>query len=472
MTPLASRLNLIYRGLSAREIPPFSVSAVAMAVRALADNPTFVPPLVSDRLRRLRLKIHDLLSTETVKLELGSSEWLDAPWLSFERWGDYMLCDEPRFRSGLSQAARVSPHVGKRCIHVFLRDYDPLAPHAAKSLRSVILETLSVGHLSLAEWDDRNRRLKIFEPDGGPDVVISNLLSQYSFKPLTECLDEIGLASGGFSFAMLLEWCYIAHLRPWEAQDVIDTWMHCCSSSLAGRVFKVIECLLVPWRVNDPDKEWRISLLAWLQKHYGDPREAVSGVWPQVDAELRGVAIRLLTLQTIEGFFEVLDDYALRRGDDAIRRQWPFRRAFWLGYYRRGVVLDAKVAIGRDMEDRIGWKLLYARFGNRAARLEASDAQQSALLLRVRGLVVFVGTHNASCRIWDEASHAAPDLRRARFRYSEIVTDPRSDLQIDPFANDTGIRHAGAENGTWQRKLRDFLRGKIGVMISETELMP
>lgn len=470
--PLASRLHSLHRGISAREIQPFAMTALIGAVKALGDCATVDPPPASDRLERLREKIHALLSSDIAILKLGASEWLDAPWLSFEFWGGYALCQEPRFMAGLSLAAKASPHVGKRCIHVFLRDYDPFAPRAAESLRDVILETLSVGHLSLAGWNDRNRRLKIFDPDGGPGTVISNLLSQYSSKPLTQCLDDAGLSVGGFSFAMLLEWCRRAHSRPWETQEVIDTWMHLCSGPVAGRVFKIVECLLDPWRSNDPDKEWRTSLLAWLQKHHGDPREAVSGVWPQVDAELRGVAIRWLTLQTIEGFFEVLDDYAFRRGDDAIRRQWPFRRAFWLAYYRRGVVLDAKVAIGRDMEDRIGWKLLHSRFGNRAARLEASDAQQSALLLRVRGLVVFVGTHNASCRIWDEALHAAPDLHRARFRYSEIVTDPRSDLQIDPFANDTGIRHAGAENGTWQRKLRDFLRGKIGVMISETELMP
>lgn len=468
--PLSSRLHSIHRRLSAREIPPFPLTALSGAVKALADGPIGEPLPASDRLDRLRVKIHDLLSSDTPTLKLGASEWLDAPWLAFERWGDHFLCEDSRFRDGLSSAAKASPHVGKRCIHVLLRDYDSLASGATASLGSVIQEALRSGHLSLAAWEERNRRLKIFDPDGGANVVVAKLLSLHSVKPLTECLGDEGLANGGFSFAMLLAWCRWAHSRPWEKQEVIDTWMQLCP--VAGRANQIVEALLAPWKSEDPEKAWRTSLLAWLQKHYGDPREAVSGVWAQVNAELRAVAKRWLTLQTIEGFFEVLDDYARRRGDEAIRRQWPYRRAFWLAYYRRGVVLDAKVAVGRDMEEHIGWENLYSRFGNRTARLDAPDSQQSALLLRVRGLVVFVGTHNASCRIWDETSHAAPDLRRKRFRYNEIVTSPRGDLQIDKLANNTGIRQAGAENGTWQRKLRDFLRNKIGVTIQDTELMP
>jgi hypothetical protein len=439
-------------------------------VKALGDGPISEPLPASDRLDLLRAKIHALLSSETLTLELGASEWLDAPWLAFERWGNRSLCEESRFWDGLSSAAKASPHVGRRCIHVFVRDYDPLALGAATSLGGVIQESLRAGHLSLVAWDERNQRLKIFETDGGAEVVVSKLLALHSVKPLTECLGDEGLASGGFSFAMLLAWCRRAHARPWEKQDVIDTWMKCCP--VAGRVNQVVECLLAPWRNTDPEKEWRTSLLAWLQKHHGDPREAISGVWPLVDSELRAVAIRWLTLQTIEGFFEVLDDYARRRGDDTIRNQWPYRRAFWLAYYRRGIVLDAKVAVGRDMEAHIGWENIHSRFGNRTARLDAPDSQQSALLLRVRGLVVFVGTHNASCRIWDETSHAAPDLRHARFRYNEIVTSPRGDLQIDALAHDTGIQHTGATSGAWQRKLRDFLRNKTGVTIRDTELMP
>lgn len=472
MNPLVSRLRFIQRGLLAREISPFAVTAVAKAVKGLHGGLTVDPPPPSDRLQRLRLKIHALLSTDAVKFELSISEWLDAPWLCLELWGDQVLCNEYRFRNGLLSATAASPKIAKRCIYVFLSDFDPFAPSKTESLRSVILETLGDGHQELAAWIDRNRALKMFESNDGPIAVISNLIAQHPSKPLTECLDESGITSGGFSFAMLLEWCRRAHTRPWEQLQVIESWINLCSGSAAGRVFRFVECLLNPWRNSDPDKEWRISLIAWLQQHYGDPREAVSGVWSEVDPELRAVAIRWLTLQTIEGFFDVLDDYARYRGDEVIRRQWPYRRAFWLAYYRRGVVLDAKVAVGRDMEAYIGWDKLYSRFGNRTARLDAPDSQQSALLLRVRGLIVFVGTHNASCRIWDDTSLAAPDIRRMRFRYNEIVTRPRGDLQIDILANDTGIKQAGAENGTWQRKLRDFIRNKIGVTIQDTEFMP
>lgn len=481
-----------------REIAPFSVSALTSAVRALGDRAMSEPPPSKDRLARLMQRISDQLSEGMQVIELSRSEWLDAPWLAFSRWGQHALCWVPAFRDGLSKAAQNSPIVAKRCILVFLRDYDAEAPLIGSPLGLLIHETLQSGHETLSAWTERNRQFRIFERDGGPAVTLARLVSKHlpkpiGFevvgeladsvslsrsiqKPLTRCLNEVGLAGqlahGGFSFGMLLAWCGRAHERLWENQEIIEEWMTQCSGSMAGREYRVVECLLAPWRSEDPTKEWRAPLIAWLQERYGDPRDAVAGVWPQVNAELRAVAVRWLTLQTIEGFFEALDDYARRRGDDAMRQQWPFRKAFWLAYYRRGVVLDAKAAVGRDMEECLGWQSLKSRFGNRLAKLEKFESKQSALFLKLRGLVVFVGTHNAKCRLWDEASPQAPNLPRISFHYSEIIATPRADLLVDAYSNETGIAHMGAENGTWQRKLRDFLRQRIGVSIPDTELMP
>lgn len=475
-SPLVTQLQSLRRNLRSREVPPFSTSALTEAVKALGDHPLAELPPPKDRLAKLFENISAQLAAGVPVVELGKSEWLDAPWLAFRQWEERAFVEVAAFRDGLLEAASASATVGRRCIHVFLRDYDPLAPSASMALGQIILTVLRGGEIALSAWAERNQKFQIFARDGGPLTTINGLLAQRLPKPLTDCLDEAGLAGpmahGGFSFGMLLAWCARAHERPWEKQAVIEAWMQMCSGPLAGREYRVVEALLARWRNDDPEAEWRKPLLAWLQTRYGDPRDAVSGVWPQVDAELRAVAVRWLTLQTIEGFFEELDDYALRPGEDAMRRQWPYRKAFWLAYYRRGVVLDAKVAVGRDMEECLDWRALQRRFGNRVARLEAPDRRLSALLLRLRGLVVFVGTHNASCRVWDETSPAAPELRRTKFRFTDIVTNPRNDLQIDPMANDTGIRQAGAENGTWQRKLRDFLRRKIGVTISDNELMP
>ncbi len=477
-SPLVVQLQSLRRNLHSREVPPFSTSALTEAVELLGDGPV-APPPPNDRLAKLFENISAQLSAGVPLVELGKSAWLDAPWLAFWRWNERALVEVGAFHDGLSVAAGASATVGRRCIHVFLRDYDPFALSASVALDQIILAVLRSGETTLTAWVERNQKFRIFARDGGPLTTLAGLLAQRLPslpKPLTDCLGEAGLsgllAHGGYSFGMLLAWCARAHERPWEKQDVIEAWMQMCSGPLAGREYRVVEALLARWRNDDPEAEWRKPLLAWLQKRHGDPRDAVSGVWPEVDAELRAVAVRWLTLQTIEGFFEVLDDYASRRGDDAMQRQWPYRKAFWLAYYRRGVVLDAKVAVGRDMEECLDWRALQGRFGNRVARLEAPDLRLSALLLRLRGLVVFVGTHNASCRIWDETSPAAPKLRCTKFRYAEIVTTPRSDLQINPMVNDTGIVQAGAENGTWQRKLRDFLRRKIGITIPDNELMP
>ncbi len=475
-SPLVTRLQSLTRNIVAREVPPFAIPALTSAVKTLGDCAIAAPPPSKDRLARLWARISVQLSEETQMIELSRSEWLDAPWLAFARWREHTLCAVPAFHAGLLAAAQASPTVAKRCILVFLRDYDAEAPRIAAPLGLVIRDALQAGHETLSGWVDRNRQFRQFAPDGGPQAVVAQLHSSRPEKPLPHRLDEVGmsgpLAHGGFSFGMLLAWCNRAHERPWENQEIIEGWMTQCSGPMAGREYRVVECLLNPWRTEDPAGEWRTPLLAWLQERYGDPRDAVAGVWPQVDGELRAIAVRWLTLQTIEGFFAVLNDYAQRRDDDVVWHQWRYRSAFWLAYYRRQVILDAKAVVGRDMEEALGWSHLKAEFSGNVGRIEAPDRRLCALLLRLNGLIVFVGTHNASCRIWDETSRHAPNLRRQKLQYSEIVTTPRTDLILDGNTNDTGIRHAGAENGTWQRKLRDFLRRRIGVSITDTELMP
>ena len=475
-SPLVTRLQSLRQNIVAREVAPFAVPALTSAVTALGDCTIAEPPPSKDRLARLWERVTGQLSEGAQLIELSRSEWLDAPWLALNGWGEHTLCAVPAFGAGLSSAAQASPVVAKRCILVFLRDYDAEAPRISAPLGLVIRDALQAGLEALAAWAERNRQFRHFAPDGGPPSVVAQLRSSRPEKPLTHRFHEVGmsgpLAHGGFSFGMLLAWCSRAHERPWENQENIEGWMTQCSGPMAGREYRVVECLLNQWRTEDPAGEWRTPLLAWLQERYGDPRDALAGVWPQVDGELRAIAVRWLTLQTIEGFFEALDEYARRRGDDAMRQQWPFRKAFWLAYYRRGVVLDAKAAIGRDMEECLGWQSLKSRFGNRLARLEKFESKQSALFLKLRGLVVFVGTHNARCRLWDEVSAEVPNLRRTSFHYSEIIATPRTDLLVDAYSAETGVAHMGAENGTWQRKLRDFLRRRINVSITDTELMP
>ena len=397
--------------------------------------------------------------------------------MAFWKFGVQFLIQNNLFQRGLADAASVSNSISRRCIQVFLLSYDVLAPLASIALGRVVLRALKSNGVSIEAWRRRNEYYCLFEHTGGPSVTIQRLLSQGNQKPLNKCLDEAGLtgmlAAGGYSCAMLLDWCTRAHERPWEKLAVVEEWKRLCSGALAGREHLMVERLLFRWRSEDPPAEWRKPLLEMLIRLYGDPRDVNTGVWSLVREEFRQIVMRWLTLQTIEDFFDALDDYARSLpGGDAMQRQWPYRRALWLAYYRQGVVLDAKPAIGRHMEERLGWSSIQSRFGKRVARLESADPDQSALILRLRGFIVFVGTHNASCRIWDETSPSAPNLKSIRFRYSDIVTFPRSDLQIDPYASDTGIRHAGSENGNWQRKVAEFLRRKLGVAIPDYELMP
>ena len=200
MNPLVSSLQSLRRNLVGRELPRFPVSALTAAVQALGNGPIAEPQPSSERLARLLAKIAGQLSAGARVIELGTSEWLDAPWLAFERWEQRALCETAAFHDGLLAAAKTSAHIGRRCIHVYLRDFDPFAPRVSASLATIIHATLEEDHALLAAWAERHRRMRMFASEGGPAGALAGLLSQTAPNPLTNCL---GFEKSGISLESL-----------------------------------------------------------------------------------------------------------------------------------------------------------------------------------------------------------------------------------------------------------------------------
>ena len=475
LSPISTVFQGIRSSVRTREIS-FSFGALATVVEAMgAQLSDYVPP-PDDRLERLFARVCGQLAEQVPELQLNALEWLDVPWIAFMDWQGRMMCSFEPVRVGLAKAAAKSPTIRTRSIFVYLRDFDGRRAADFESYAAVLRGFVEGEYPDLQAWRERHQHLAIFNPNLGPARVANGLAEDGSIRPLLKKLGDIGftssLAAGGFSLAMFLEWCAGAHRRPREGMALIEEWTEQCSEVLSGRHESLVEALLRPWLETDPEPAWQTPLLDWLTNRYGDPRQQNNQTWGRVAPEIREIALRWLTLKTIEGFMETLTEFAATSGDEAMVRQWKYRQAFWLAFYRRRVVLDARAVVGPALLRNLGWQNLKNRFGVALAKMDGFESKQCALILRLRGLVVFVGTHNASCRLWEESSPDAPNLRAMTFFRDRIIADPRTDMQVVPGSRDTGIAHQGAEGGNWQRALRDFIYRRTGVSVPDRELMP
>ena len=108
------------------------------------------------------------------------------------------------------------------------------------------------------------------------------------------------------------------------------------------------------------------------------------GQWGSVDDAAKIVIRRWLTENSLEQFLRVVDRVAPTY-------QWTHRRAFWNAYFKKGYVLDAWVAFGRD-----GAKLARSVAADRQEDVGMAygqlyrppNSKQAVLLLRIGDLLV------------------------------------------------------------------------------------
>jgi hypothetical protein len=128
--------------------------------------------------------------------------------------------------------------------------------------------------------------------------------------------------------------------------------------------------------------------------------------------------MRVLVRSTLRDFTKVIDATA-----DA--RHWNERRPFWLGYYEMGAIEDAWVAFGPKAISRAG------RFEHTYARLDnASDTAHSALILRIRDLIIVEWSHNGRCSFFPRVGKSwTPELYAPRYNF--LVLHRESDATGD-----------------------------------------
>jgi hypothetical protein len=222
----------------------------------------------------------------------------------------------------------------------------------------------------------------------------------------------------------------------------------------------VANSLLRPW-MNGPAilPPMRELIYDYLIKAFGDPRRAGNAKWQAVDRDAEVVFKRWLAAATLKEFFEIISD----RADE---QQWRYRNAFWTSVLEDGLIEDAWVLLGRDVQSETR-----SRFGTDIAcgQLLGFMTGQAVILMRIGNLVAAEVSHSGSLRIWRDGDRGAPVLGLAQAKREELTAPClRFETSNDPY----GLRHTGAADGLWQDRAARLINAQTGLKLSKARYMP
>lgn len=389
-----------------------------------------------------------------------------APWVCF-----YPINDRPVLGQDIGIvrallklfADRGRPSLVLALLHCFLRDY-PQDWQTFDTLRvgiEKLLEAKQDRRVITLERVLRNFLLKADGPARLAKVVVMNERSIIEEMTAAKLTGE--LQAGGFSRACFTE-MYRHIQKELEAERLttidlkrfLDYAAHGEDLRYPAARADLANCLLEPFREEEPRAEIKGAIQGFLLRHVHDPRLNPAR-WVGVSEAARGVMMRWLVGATLEDFFHVLDRTA--PGTEQGRR-WTYRKAFWGAYNKKRLISDAWIALGPDAKD------LIKRTGSsdvlRYGKLEGATNVDCLLLLQVGNLTVAEWSHTGSCRVWLSTNKTKPDLYKWRYFKSSIMSS----------SPDNAIRHAGAQSGHWQHELAALIRYHTGADVRQSDYMP
>lgn len=386
--------------------------------------------------------------------ELSGRDWnrvIFGIWLAPQ-----VLANDARFMARL--IARLSERRRRsdfqNLIIAYLQHFEPANDSIGRA-SEVILDALSDFSWP---WSERHKRFHLFDPVRAPHTLARCVLDPEQ-RP-DEVLQAAGLtgprASAGLAAAAYEEaLSELARLFSADG-DHSYAFTSICDWSVDGDHLRfprlkerLAETFLRPWATRDAPDDLRSVVMAFLLRHYRDPR-LEPRLWMGVSDDAQRVLRRWLTGADLETFIQVVDDVA-ERG------HWRYRKAFWMAYLEKDLLEEAWLVFGR-------------RARLRARRLEATTAGHGRLvggsvqsnhcviLMRIGRLTVADWSHDGKCRIWREANREAPRLYQSNYSRGELADG--CDLEI---------AHFGSDRSRWQTQIATFIRDQTGIRVSSTD---
>jgi hypothetical protein len=421
---------------------------------------------LADRLNTLR-EILKAASEAKDWSTLARRDWIQAAWVLWV--GRPRAADLPGFVEAYVTRLEedTSAAALRRLIYVYFRDFCGDLPGLESAAEIIRRRLKDVGTSSrLTRWKSAQDRFAVFDPMEGPDRAAQAVINASDPLEVERKIGLTGELSGPNGLAGAVHIRVLLRLRDGLETSVIQTarlrrllesFEIIGGLRFEGKRTELADALLLPWIQIAPANDVQQCIFEFLISHLKDPRLHPSRWHGASDAAI-AIIRRWLAKQTLEEFFQIVDQ-------SAKDSHWIYRRAFWLAYFRRGVLDDAWMALGPQAA-----RAADNRFA--CGKLRSGDGVQpshSLLLMEIGDLVIAEWSHDGKCRAWKRTHPRAPLLGRAQYTRGNIIIPS---MQIAPTYSEDGIVHRGSEAGRWQQRLADFIYQETNVRVMRREYMP
>lgn len=311
----------------------------------------------------------------------------------------------------------------------------------------------------------KSQQFSLLENDG-PEKFIRLINSEDSFNQHLKKAALTGeLQTGQFAFYAYNEWLALLQERIRQISNPISIIEKVLIDSITKDnqfIFPscknaLLEALLIPFSFRPASEPIKQLLKPFIFHYFKDPRMDTSR-WATVSVKAKDVFLSWLVESTLTSFFRLLD--YVSRSDSTADRQWPYRKAFWSAYLRKGFIDEAWLVLGPDAYDNASQFLSKDSQFGRFIRGGGISANHSSLIMRIGGLIITEWSHNGRYRLWQSYDSQAPRLYKATYVRGNLVTGAMLEES-----------HAGSENGNWQHKLASSIEYYTGMSMGAHEYM-
>jgi hypothetical protein len=281
---------------------------------------------------------------------------------------------------------------------------------------------------------------------------------------LTEAFEKMGL--NGFDVGRYGDVCrahyYLAVLRelsPGEWSDVLDELLKPEVSNApyedGRRIGHAALEIMIDRAGSEPGDAWQNFILSLA----GDPRIASSSKnfrewWQPLGEERIGKVRGWLSKEDLRLFLQAVQQYGVESGKQDLQRMFPARKLFLEGLYRLGLIRHTRLMLGRLAKESVH-RILGEEMKTEFARMDGIMNDKAVIYLDCGDFHLIEGSH--SFKVWVYLAQPGTSLQsyeRNHFTHSDLISGlPQKYRETYPSLPYEAIAH----NGTWQRKVFEFL---------------
>ncbi|MCY1272047.1 Signature domain protein [compost metagenome] len=313
----------------------------------------------------------------------------------------------------------------------------------------------------------------------GPNTLVRQVREQGG--ELGQAFESLGLT--GYDTGRFGDICrahfYLETLRelsPGEWDPVLDELLKPSVSKAPyegeRRIGHVALEIMIDRAGDDPGDAWQNFILSLA----GDPRIASSTPrfrewWKPLGEDRIGKVRGWLSKEDLRLFLQAVEQYGVESGKEDLQRMFPARKLFLEGLFKLGLIRHTRLMLGRSAQLTVK-RILGGEVKTNFATMESTMNDKAVIYLDCGDFHLVEGSH--SFKIWvylGQPGHGVKSYERNSFSHYDLTTElPRQYKQAYPKLPYEAVTH----NGSWQRKVFDFLADNgialdIEKLLSRTE---